>query len=166
MNRLTIQSLSCSKLKDSIPTIKNELKLPQFNRFYPNYENRYNSLSNPQARSYTYSKLPPSLKEIIDTTVSQTKKEKGLSRDPFAEIYSNISPNKSPADKDSIAEIDKKMTKKTAAIDMALLGFEVFARSRPGLLPNPDNDPLDAIVFNLSNEKVKYSEVYENKKGK
>jgi hypothetical protein len=47
---------------------------------------------------------------------------------------------------------------------MNLLGFEIFAKSKPGLLPNPDFDPIIALVFNLSNEKVKYSDVYENKK--
>ena len=49
---------------------------------------------------------------------------------------------------------------------MNLLGFEIFAKSKPGMQANPDTDPLVALVFNLSNEKVKYSDVYENKKSK
>jgi len=45
-----------------------------------------------------------------------------------------------------------------------LFGFEVFARNREELKPNPDFDPISALVFSLSNEKVKFSDMYKVKK--
>ena len=50
--------------------------------------------------------------------------------------------------------------------DLAVLGFEIFARSRQNLLPNPDSDSISALLFHLTNERVKFSDVYNTKKGK
>lgn len=47
-----------------------------------------------------------------------------------------------------------------------MFGFEVFAKSRGDLKANPDFDPIHALVFSLSNEKVKYSDMYKVKRGK
>ncbi len=46
-----------------------------------------------------------------------------------------------------------------------MFGFEVFAKSRGDLKANPDIDPIQALVFTLSNEKVKYSDMYKVKRG-
>jgi len=50
-------------------------------------------------------------------------------------------------------------------VDLAVLGFEVFARSRQNLLPNPEIDSINALLFHLTNERVKLSDVYKTKKG-
>lgn len=46
-----------------------------------------------------------------------------------------------------------------------LFGFEVFARSRPNLLPNPDIDPISALAFLVTNEKGKFEEDYLKRRG-
>jgi len=138
-------------------------------RFYPNYELRYAQRPTfiPEPRTYKYTKKPPSLKTILESNTPGYKdKTSNLFRDNSknTDYYSMISPLKNSVDKDK--EVDQKLSKKSSSVDISLLGFEVFARSRPNLLPNPDLDPINALIFNLSNEKVKYSDVYENKKSR
>lgn len=41
------------------------------------------------------------------------------------------------------------------ANDITVFSFEVFARSQPQKLANPDIDPIDFVVFSVSNEKQK-----------
>ena len=53
---------------------------------------------------------------------------------------------------------------KCSATDVAVLGFEIFARSRPNLQANPNSDKVDALIFNLSNERVRFSDAYNTKK--
>ena len=45
--------------------------------------------------------------------------------------------------------------------DLTTFGFEVFAKSRPNLMPNPEIDSINTLFFLVSNEKAKYSSTCE-----
>lgn len=113
MNKLYLQFTASSSLKETLPVIKNEQLFPEFMRFYPNYEARYSGIPKrlPQAKKYVYTKQPPSLKDILETTEKPIKKSRiGFNSDlgKTNDIYSMISPMKS-SDKDKMQEVDKKL---------------------------------------------------------
>lgn len=113
MNHLYLQCVASSTLKETLPTIKKEHQFPEFIRFYPNYEARYSAPPSKfqQPKQYTYTKEPPSLKDILETTERAQKKTKiGLNYDltKTNDIFSMISPMKS-SDKDKHFEVDKKL---------------------------------------------------------
>ena len=108
------------------------------------------------------------MRSILESTIDTEKTHLLSNKSKYSDFYSAISPYKPSTDKDAIKkeEIDKKLRKKFGQMDVSMLGFEVFARSRPDLNPNPDFDSINALIFNLSNEKVKYSDEFAIKKSK
>ena len=55
-------------------------------------------------------------------------------------------------------ELSNYTRNKNVIADLVSLGFEVFAKSRPNLLSDPEFDAIVAIFFVVSNEKSKYDQ--------
>lgn len=170
LNRHSIQFLCGTMYKEAIPTIRNEIKLPVFMRFYNGYETKYEKhgvgFLAQEGNEFVYMKKPPSLEQILKTNVA-AKDVKASSTGGVKEKKVDLLGKESVMDvqeKQRNMEMDKKLKQKCSVIDMAVLGFEVFARSRPNLLANPEIDGINVLIFNLSNERVKFSDQYNTKK--
>jgi len=115
LNRPMIQFLCNTALKESIPTISEKSKYPLFTRFYSKYEERYRReklMFQKEPEIYSYSKRPPSLKQILESNEASEKKPNlGLTgtKNKTLDYYSMISPMKGVTQKDRIQELDKKL---------------------------------------------------------
>ena len=109
ISRHSIQYLVNSMIKTSYSSIKNELKLPDFVRFYSNYEVKYSKLSESNiniSRAYKYVNKPPSLNDIFEDANKLGEKVELMKRDSKnAEAYSYISPIKVISSKIMIIKI-------------------------------------------------------------
>ena len=108
-------------LKDSVPTIRNELKLPAFMKFYTDYEIKYEKHMNiiMDHQEYTYNKRIPSLDEIIRTGKVQERKNYMESQSFRKEqerilhdvrlLPTSVTAAKDQTEKLKLLEIDKKL---------------------------------------------------------
>ena len=119
LNRHSLQFLASTLLKDSIPTIRNEIRLPAFIRFYTNYEVKYNlcGIFHGRSQEYIYNKKPPSLTEIIKSCEKSKKGSKGFhsmetqefNQELFGESATKSGQNKNSTEKKKNIELDRKL---------------------------------------------------------
>ena len=161
-------------LRDAIPTVSNEIKFPGFMRFYTNYEVKFKKCQMfvGEQNEYKYYKKPPSLHEILKTSEKPKKMLRHLEsigreadNELFDEVTHSFKSARNDGEKQKALDLDKKLRQKCSIADLAVLGFEIFARSRPNLSANPEIDGINALIFHLTNERVKFSDYYKTKKG-
>jgi len=116
LNRHSLQFLQSSMFKESIPTIRNEIKLPPYTRFYTNYEVKYNAAGTfgGESKEYLYSKKPPSLEEILKSPGSKkifkSMETQEFNQELFGESTKDFEINmKNAGEKQRINELDRKL---------------------------------------------------------